>query len=161
ARASEHVPATVVREWRGTCSTKHLLLRALLAELGVRSTLMAATQEIALPPGVEVDPEVARLAADGGVVDVHNWLVVHGPRGDVVVDATWPLATRALGLPANETFDWERDMRVACTPVETWALTGDEDVADFKARLLAERYTPEELARRDAFIEAVGRAFTR
>ena len=43
ARASRHDPLVVIEEWRGTSSTKHELLAALLAEAGLRSTLMACT----------------------------------------------------------------------------------------------------------------------
>ncbi len=155
ARPSGHDPAVIVREWRGTCSTKHELLAALYAELGLRSTLYACTQEIRLPPGSA--PELAEWA-DGPVIDVHNYLVLHGPAGDRLMDATWPISTRALGLPANE---WGTDMQVACVPLETWALEPGTDVAAFKAARLQERYSPEELVRRDQFIETIGRLFTR
>lgn len=153
ARPSAHDPAVVVSEWRGTCSTKHELLAALYAELGLFSTLYACTQEIQLPP--ESAPELAEWA-DGPVIDVHNYLVLHEPGGDRLMDATWPISTRALGLPANE---WGPDMHIACVPLETWALEPGTDVAAFKAARLQERYTSEELARRDAFIQTIGRLF--
>ncbi|GHF69189.1 hypothetical protein [Deinococcus ficus] len=155
ARASAHDPDTVIREWRGTCSTKHELLAALYAELGLRTTLYACTQEIRLPPGAP--PELAGWQGEP-VIDVHNYLVLHESGGDRVLDATWPLSTRALGLVANE---WGPDMRVACTPLDTWALAPGEDVAAFKEARLRERYTPEQRARRDAFIRAVGELFLR
>lgn len=155
ARSSGHAPEVIVREWRGTCSTKHELLAALYAELGLRSTMYACTQEIRLPPGAALElPEWA----DGPVIDVHNYLVLHEPGGDRLMDATWPISTRALGLPANE---WGPDMQIACIPLETWALEPGIDVAAFKAALLQERYSPEELERRDEFIQTVGRLFTK
>lgn len=155
ARASTHDPAGIVREWRGTCSTKHELLAALLAERGIRSTMIACTQEIVPPPGAP--PELLALMGGRPVVDVHNYLVVHPPQGDMVVDATWP--TGAAGLPVNPAWVWGEDQQVACTPLETWPVPEGESVADFKARLLRERYTPEELERREAFIREVGRLF--
>lgn len=158
ARASGHDPETIIDGWRGTCSTKHELLRDLLAELGVASTVMACTQEIRLPPGAA--DLVAAFGAEP-VVDVHNYLVVHGPAGDVVVDATWPDSARAAGVTVNDALDWERDQQIACTPIETWALSPGEDVSAFKDRLLRGRYTPAQLVRREAFIEAVGRLFLR
>lgn len=154
ARASGHEPETVIREWRGTCSTKHELLAALYAELGLKSTIYACTQEIRLPDGAA--PELAAWEGEP-VIDVHNYLVLHERGGDRLIDATWPLATREVGLIANE---WGADMRVACTPLETWALESGEDGAAFKDALLRERYTPEQLQRRDEFIRAVGRLFT-
>ncbi|WP_034384199.1 hypothetical protein [Deinococcus sp. YIM 77859] len=157
ARASTHDPAGIVREWRGTCSTKHELLAALLAERGVSSTVIACTQEITPPPGAPA--ELLALAGGRPVVDVHNYLIVHAPQGDMVVDATWPLSAAQAGLPVNAEWRWGEDQQLACTPLETWAVPAGESVADFKARLLRERYTPEELERRDAFIREVGRLF--
>lgn len=157
ARASSHAPEVVIAEWRGTCSTKHELLAALLAESGLRSTLMACTQEIRPPPGAP--PELVALAEGRPVVDVHNYLVVHAPEGDTIVDATWPLAARSAGLPVNDAFEPGRNMRVAAQPIETWAVPSGVSLVEFKDRLLRERYTPEELALRDRFIEAVGRLF--
>lgn len=155
ARASAHDPATILREWRGTCSTKHELLGALLAERGVGSTVIACTQEITPPPGAP--PELLALTGGRPVVDVHNYLIVHAPEGDMVVDATWPLSAARVGLPVNPDWRWGEDQRVACTPLESWPVPAGESVAGFKARVLRERYTPEELERRDAFIREVGR----
>ncbi|WP_216317642.1 hypothetical protein [Deinococcus aestuarii] len=92
------------------------------------------------------------------VVDVHNSLIVHAPEGDMV-DATWPLAAAQAGLPVNPEWVWGRDQVVACTPLEAWPVPAGESVADFKARVLRERYAPEELERRDAFIRQVGSLF--
>lgn len=157
ARASTHDPAGIVREWRGTCSTKHELLAALLAERGVSSTVMACTQEITLPPSAP--PELLAQTGGQAVVDVHNYLIVHAPGGDMIVDATWPLSAAAAGLPVNPEWRWGENQRLACIPLETWPVPAGESVAAFKDRLLRERYTPEELARRDALIREIGRLF--
>lgn len=157
ARASTHDPAGIMGEWRGTCSTKHELLAALLAERGLNSTVIACTQEITPPPGAP--PELLALTGGRPVVDVHNYLLVHAPGGEMVVDATWPLGAAASGLPVNPAWVWGEDQVVACMPLETWPVPAGESVAEFKDRLLRERYTPEELERRDAFIRAVGRLF--
>ena len=157
ARAASHDPQDIISGWRGTCSTKHELLAALLAEAGLRSTVMACTQEIR--PPAHAPAELLALTGGEPVVDVHNYLIVHAPQGDMTVDATWPLAAREAGLPVNEHWVWGQDQTIACTPIETWAVPVGQSVATFKDRLLQERYTPEELARRDAFIQGVGRLF--
>lgn len=157
ARASRHDPATVIGEWRGTCSTKHELLAALLAERGLSSTVMACTQEINPPPGAP--SELLALTGGQPVVDVHNYLIVHTPGGDMVVDATWPLNAAGADLPVNPAWVWGEDQTVACTPLETWAVPEGEGVAEFKDRVLRERYTPGELERRNTFIQEVGRLF--
>lgn len=41
--ASSCEPLTTIREWRGTCSGKHYLLRILFSEFGLRADLMACT----------------------------------------------------------------------------------------------------------------------
>ncbi|KEF35439.1 hypothetical protein RDMS_02820 [Deinococcus sp. RL] len=157
ARTSDHDPVTALREWRGTCSTKHVLLKALLAERGLRSTLMACTQEITPPPGAP--PELLALTAGRPVVDIHNYLVVHAPQGDMLVDATWPLTAAPAGLPVNPEWRWGESQRLACTPLESWPVPEGVSVAAFKDRLLRERFSAAELERRDAFIRAVGQLF--
>ncbi|GHF32600.1 precorrin-6x reductase [Deinococcus metalli] len=62
--------------------------------------------------------------------------MLHEPGRDSVIDATWPLATRAAELPTNE---WSHDTQIACTPLERWALETDEDVAAFEDARLRER----------------------
>ena len=48
-------------------------------------------------------PELQALLNSEPIYDVHNYLVVHSPQGETVVDATWPLHLKAIGLPANGT----------------------------------------------------------
>ena len=159
ARASTHEPSGIIGEWRGTCSTKHELLRAVLAEAGLKSSMIACTQLVMVPPNA--DPELLTLTGGQSVVDVHNYLVVHAPEGDMRVDATWPLAAAAAGLPVNPEWVWGKDMTLACTPLESWVVPEEDSLAGFKDRLLNERYTPQELQRRDQFIEKVGELFLR
>ncbi|MFC4638868.1 hypothetical protein [Deinococcus hohokamensis] len=157
ARPSQPDPETVIQEWRGTCSTKHSLLQALLAEAGLDSTVMACTQEIHLPPGMPVPPELQELVASGPIYDVHNYLVVHSPEGETVVDATWPVHLKAIGLPANEQLVWGQSMVLACTPLETWAVPAREQVEVQKKEELKRRFTAADLERREAFITTVSR----
>lgn len=159
ARASTHQPSGIIAEWRGTCSTKHELLAALLAEHGLESQIIACTQEIKLPDNA--DPELRALSGGQSVVDIHNYLVVDTPQGQMKVDATWPLRAGEVGLPVNAAWQWGQDMTLACTPIESWTVPEGQTVSDFKDRLLAERYSPEELERRDQFIRKVGELFLR
>lgn len=162
ARASDRDPGTVLREWRGTCSGKHLLLEALLGELGYASMLMLALHEFTpentpwLPP--ELRTEVERAA----VPDVHVFLRVESDparedRGWMTVDATWPLAAGALGLPVNERWVTGRDMRVACDPIEVHHVPEGEDALDYRDRILEREVAGEQAARRDRFIEGLAR----
>src|SRR5690606_11591444 len=89
-RASSRAPGTLIREWRGTCSGKHYLLKDLFQELGLSSRVMACTHRARLDPVHAADGLRPRLEQSGGYfVDVHNYLCVELPdeAGEMVVDA--------------------------------------------------------------------------
>jgi hypothetical protein len=92
------------------------------------------------------------------VADVHNFLMVESERGWFAVDATWPLAARALGLPANEVWAPGRNMTVAADIDEIYDVPDDADPIDFKARVLEDHVgvlgSPGR-ERRERFIEAL------
>ncbi|MCB8982922.1 MAG: hypothetical protein H6659_03780 [Ardenticatenaceae bacterium] len=159
-RASSRAPETTVREWRGTCSGKHYLLKALFAEMGIPAQLIACTSVTLLDP--ETLPPVLReimIAGNGRFVDVHNYLVLQLPDGEMIVDATWPLSAQGTGLVVNESFVLGEDQEIAFTPQQTWVVPDDEDPQDFKDRLLTAHFTAEELATREAFIQAMSELF--
>ncbi len=155
-RASSRDPRITIREWRGTCSGKHSLLRSLFAELGLRADLMACTTRITAENSPYLPPDLRRLLAAGPIIDIHNYLVLHTHRGPMRVDATWPLSMKALGLPVNEQFVWGRDMALACDPILHQAVPGDGDPQVFKENLLRQSAGAHDLARREAFIAAAG-----
>jgi hypothetical protein len=158
SRASSREPAVVIREWRGTCSGKHYLLQALFAELGLRSRVMACSTEITIEPDqVPTDLIPTLEEADWRIVDVHNYLVVDLPGGEMIVDATWPLTTEKWGVTVNETFQFGQNQVLACTPVQTWVVPADQDPQRFKEMLLNKLFTAEQLAQREQFIRTLSR----
>lgn len=158
-RASSRDPLVTIREWRGTCSGKHYLLRALFAEIGLRADLMACSTRITAENAPYLPPELRSLLAAGPIIDIHNYLVLYTGCGPMRVDATWPLSMKALGLPVNEAFVWGRDMVLACDPIVHQVVPDDGDPQEFKERLLRESIGADahELARREAFIAAASR----
>lgn len=144
-RASDRRPETTIREWRGTCSGKHYLLRALLAELGIESDLIAAPCYVAVDPA-RLPAPLAAILAEGPVPDVHNYL-----RLPWIVDATWPLATAAYGVPVNPEWLEGQDMLLPCSPQQEFTVPEGASEQAFKNRLLSEHFTAEELERRDRF----------
>ena len=152
-RASSREPETTILEWRGTCSGKHYLLKALFAELGLRSRVIACTTESQMDPR-EVPVELRPIfeKSGGRIVDIHNYLVVELPDGEMIVDATWPLATKGLGFRVNESFTLGEDQRLACVPIESWVVPEGRDPQEFKDELLREHFTLDELEHRDKFI---------
>lgn len=159
ARASDPRPETLIEEWRGTCSGKHLLLGALLRELGHDSMLIHVLHEFTPRNSPWLPPHLLAEAARAPVPDVHNFLMVDHDAGWFAVDATWPLAARTLGLPANELWTPGRNMTVAADVDEIYDTPDDEDPLEFKARVLADHAgepgTPARV-RRERFIEALG-----
>jgi hypothetical protein len=157
-RASDRRPETTIAEWRGTCSGKHYLLKALFAELGLPAQVMACTTVYSIDP--DDVPESQRPlyeAANRRFVDVHNYLLVELPENSqMVVDATWPLSARKAGLTVNETFVLGQDHRLAAVPLKSWPIPTGRDAQEFKDELLREHFTPDELEFREEVIRALG-----
>ena len=111
-RASSRDPDTIIGEWRGTCSGKHYLLKGLFAELGYSSRLIACTTVAHIDPK-DVRGKLRKLleGSEGRFVDVHNYLILELPAGEMIVDATWPLATKGMGTVVNERFVLGRTSR--------------------------------------------------
>ena len=155
-RASDRQPDTLIQEWRGTCSGKHYLLKALFEEIGTNSHVIACTSIDTIDE--KIVPEEIHdhwVAAGGRFVDVHNYLVLELPEGEMVVDATWPLGVDQYSLKVNEEFVLGQDQQIACTPIQSWVVPEECDAQAFKEQLLREHFTPQELAFRDAFILAL------
>lgn len=156
-RASSRDPETIIQEWRGTCSGKHYLLKALFAELGYVSRLIACTTV------THIDPKRARgklrtllEQSNGRFVDVHNYLILELPEKEMIVDATWPISTIGMGTVVNEHFVLGEDHQIACEPLKTWVVPEDRNSQDFKDEILKESFSSEELAHREEFIKTLG-----
>lgn len=150
-RASNRQPETIIAEWQGTCSGKHYLLHDLFAELGLASSIMACT--VSVPVAEENVPEAVRPlweASNRRFVDIHNYLVVHHPVGDTIVDATWPLNTP--GQVSSAGFIPGQDQPTALKPEQSWPIPPGRDPQDFKNELLHRYFTDGELAFRELLI---------
>lgn len=156
-RASSRDSKTIIHEWRGTCSGKHYLLKKLFAELGYRSRLIACTTVTNIDPK-SVRGKLRKLLeqSNGRFVDVHNYLILDLPEGEMIVDATWPLATKGMGTVVNENFVLGENHQIACKPLKTWVVPEEGDSQEFKNKILQESFTPEELAHREEFIKTLG-----
>ncbi len=157
-RASDHRPETVLREWRGTCSGKHYLLARLFRELGLDARVMAGVLRYRPDPKTTAPSLLALLEPAGGVfVDVHNWVEILLPEGPMTVDATWPISLKPYGFPVNEDFQLGVSQALAYPIEKTYVVPDEGDPQAFKEALLKKHFTPEELAARDAFIQALSR----
>ena len=157
ARASSRKPETIIEEWRGTCSGKHYLLKKIFAELGYSAKLIAcSTVEQIDPQSVPGKLSEILEQSNGRFVDVHNYLILDTPEGEMIVDATWPISTNGTGTVVNQAFRMGVDHQIACEPLKSWEIPENQDPQAFKDKILNENFTPEELAHREAFIQAVG-----
>jgi hypothetical protein len=146
---------TTIAEWRGTCSTKHRLLRDLFAASGITTRLMIATYRYRWTAGGSPPDELAAVLEEGPVPDVHNFLTVLSPQGWLALDATWPLAGRRLGFPVNETWRLGLAHEVACTPpYQAWPVPEGADLTLYK-REVTQAWCGSELPRRERFIAAL------
>ncbi len=159
-RATDARPETLIEEWRGTCSGKHLLLAALLRELGRDSLLMNVLHQFTPQNSPWLPPHLLAEVQRAPVPDVHNFLMVEHDPGWFAVDATWPLSAKALGLPANEAWTPGRNMTIAADVDEVYETPENGDPLEFKARVLADHAgepgTPAR-DRRERFIGDLGR----
>jgi len=155
-RASDTEPETIINEWRGTCSGKHYLLKALYQELGRQAKIMACTNETIIDVnGLPAEVREQLKIGAGRFVDVHNYLVLETPEGEMIVDATWPITAKSKGLPVNEKFVLGVDQIIACQPIETWVVPEGVDPQTFKQKLLEDNYNEDELEDREILIRVV------
>jgi hypothetical protein len=141
-RNMDRTPAGVIGEWKGTCSTKHALLAALLEsrpefDLELVHRVYRVTPDEARERFGE---EAARAVPDGGLTDVHTYatLVVQGRR--VRVDVTFP----------GPLWDGRSDMELACGEGDDYP-AGDDPWA-LKESLVAQHCDP---GVREPFIAAL------
>ena len=159
-RASSREPEAIIQEWRGTWSGKHYTLKALFAELGISSRVMACTAVYEF--GFENAHETVQQALDNthvNFVDVHNYLVLNLPEGDMIVDATFPLISEPFGATVNKQFVLGESQAIACEPIQTWVVPEVGDPQAFKDKLLRAHFSEEELVHRDEIIKLINTLF--
>ena len=145
-RPSDRSVAAMLRERRGTCSTKHLFLAEALAER------FPETEPQIVHRVYRLERAVARErfgeGADGavreaGLVDVHRYLTASVAGKRVAIDATF----------AGEAWDGRSSLPLACGPGRDY-LAGEDPDAEKRA-LEAEHC---DAAVREPFIAALGLA---
>lgn len=95
--------------------------------------------------------------SDGKFVDVHNYLILDTPKGEMIVDATWPISASGMGTVINENFVLGENQQIAVEPIKFLEVPDDRDAQEFKDEILKESFTPEELAHRDELVETISK----
>jgi hypothetical protein len=119
----------VIGEWKGTCSTKHALLAQLLRERWpeLLPGLVHRVYRVSRESVVQQHGSAAASAVpDGGLTDVHRYLVITLTGRQVAIDVTFP---------GGRAWDGYRPMRLACGEGRDFP-AGDDPDAD-KAALEA------------------------
>lgn len=125
-RPSERTPEAMLRERRGTCSTKHRYLAGELLRRFPGTAPQTVHRVYRLSPDQarrRFGDAVAAVVPADGVVDVHRYLTAMVGGRRIVIDATFPAAER---------WDGRSSMPLACGPGEDHPAGADPD-ADKRA----------------------------
>lgn len=144
-RPSDRSIEGMVRERRGTCSTKHLFLARRLSSLmpGCEPQIVHRVYRIDRERAGELfNEDAAGAVPPEGLVDVHRYLTMVVGERRIVIDATFP----------GPAWDGVSSMALSCGPGQDYPSIGDPDTE--KRHLEAEHC---DLRLRERFIAVLGR----
>lgn len=136
-RASTRNPVDAIGEWRGTCSGKHYLLRALFEELGFKTRIMMCPHFFTPQNTAHFPVGLRRQTIVGSIPDIHTFLRIEMAEEWIDVDATWPLKAGSLGFAVNLDLQPGVNMEIACQPIDTLEIPEGMEPQAFKERLIA------------------------
>ena len=144
-------PKSVLRDGRGACTAKHILLRDLLRRQGESADVELIEGDFAASmPVVKSMPESLKgWISTGGILDFHCYVVWRGFDREQILDATWPDTLLSFGFAVNSTWAGEGDTLLAIAPRHVKARV--EDVIGRKERMLSS-LSREELHNRKVFL---------
>lgn len=134
--SGDRTPEAVLRDKRGACTAKHILLRDLLRRVGESADVEIIEGDFAASmPIVSTMPEALRSwISTGGITDYHCYVVWRGPEREQILDATWPDSLAAYRFTVNSDWSGEGDTALAILP--TFVKSRVEDVVPRKEKLL-------------------------
>jgi hypothetical protein len=142
-RPSDRSVAGMLREGRGTCSTKHLFLAEALAERFPETVPLIVHRVYTLDRARARElfgATVADAVPEHGLVDVHRYITIALEGQRIVIDATFP----------GPAWDRQSPLPLACGPGQDY-LAGDDP--DAEKRALEERHCDRTI--REPFIAAL------
>jgi hypothetical protein len=119
-RPSDRTVAGMLREHRGTCSTKHLFLADVLAERFPETAPMIVHRVYTLDRARARDlfgAAVAERMPDRGLVDVHRYITIALDGQRIEIDATFP----------GPAWDGRSPLALACGPGQDYPAGDDPD----------------------------------
>jgi hypothetical protein len=148
-RPSDRTVEGVLREGRGTCSTKHLLLARMLTERFPETKPLIVHRVYTLDRDRACElfgAAVAETVPEDGLVDVHRYITVALEGRRIEIDATFP----------GPAWDGRSPLPLACGPEQDYP-AGEEP--DAEKRALEEQHC--DPAVRESFIAALASASVR
>ena len=142
-RPSDRTVEGMLRESRGTCSTKHLYLAQVLAKHFPETTPLILHRVYTLDRAQARElfgNEVAEVVPEEGLVDVHRYLTITVDGERIAIDTTFG------GLP----WDGRSSLPLACGSGRDYPSDGNPDA---EKRILEERYCDPDV--REPFIAAL------
>lgn len=148
---ADRTPLAALRDGRGACTAKHIILRDTLRAIGQRADVEVVTGDFAaaIPLHASQDTALTQMIRQGGVTDFHCRVLLRAPEGDRRLDATWPAALASYGFAVNRGWTGRGDTLQAM-PGATVCAT-PEDVLATKVQLVA-GLDPAMIARRLEFL---------
>lgn len=137
----------------GSCSSKHILLVALLRKIGIKAEVELVLGDFATPLREAHNvPEPFMIVAKEGIRDIHNIVRANLDGQSVVMDATWHDQVKPFGFRVNDRWSGTGDTRIA-VDVENMLGPSDDPAAE-KAKIIAS-WPAKEQTRRRRFLEMI------
>ena len=143
----------ILQRRAGSCSSKHILLAALLKEIGIKSHVELVLGDFATPfRDASNIPTALADAATSGIRDIHNILRAEINGASAILDATWHDAMLPFGMRVNNAWAGQGDTHIA---VDVEQMLGpSQQPAEDKAQIISSWPEAEQQKRR-CFLETV------
>ena len=148
---ADRTPLAALRDGRGACTAKHIILRDVLRATGHRADVEIVRGDFAaaIPLHPSQGADLAEMIRRRGVTDFHCRVILRGVDADRRLDATWPDDLAPYGFGVNRGWTGQGDTLQAIPDAVPCATP--EDVLAAKAEMLA-TLDPGMIARRLEFL---------
>lgn len=145
-------PLSVLTDWKGTCSGKHLLA-ALILSITARGARLYC-HAYRLDDARDVLPRsVTQPYIGHGIWDVHNYLEIDAANVPLKIDVTWSRELAPMGFPTTLDWDGARDFFLAAPPGEAVQVESPDELNGVKDEMLSRLNAPLAQKLRERYIE--------
>ena len=123
-----------LREWCGTCSTKHLAVHQLLHQLGLDPRLKMARFVVDKSIPLQVS-KLRSIVEMTPVHDVHNFIECDISGYKTLIDVTFPSSLASYGFTVTKDWSIGQNFQLACMPSEVREVAAETAVAEKQAWL--------------------------